>query len=345
SKDIAAAPHSSPVLQAFKALREIYPAHSIAATQGNILGFPGLLYSPLADAPLVSHTMFIPIARSGGGVKGALLDSIQFGAFTVAWDSYDFIVYVVNYPIGLGTTTTHIVLHEGPVEPARSLILNAGKWSQELHEEIWVYNQGYWQKDPALWTSVQKASWDAIIMKDEFKKAIQKDVYGFFKSEAVYKDLGVAWKRGLIMHGPPGNGKSITIKAIIKTCDALGFAPLYVKSFQNWAGEEAAMQDVFDKARQFSPCVIILEDLDALINDGNRSFFLNQVDGLQSNDGLLIIGTTNHFDRLDPGLSTRPSRFDRKYLFDDPDNEERALYAKYWQNKLRKNQEIEFPDA
>jgi transitional endoplasmic reticulum ATPase len=80
----------------------------------------------------------------------------------------------------------------------------------------------------------------------------------------------------------------------------------------DWAGEEVAMADVFNKARQLAPCVIILEDLDSLINDRNRSFFLNQLDGLERNDGLLIIGTTNHFERLDPGLSTRPSRFDRK---------------------------------
>jgi len=72
------------------------------------------------------------------------------------------------------------------------------------------------------------------------------------------------------------------------------------------------MADVFSKARQLSPCVVILEDLDSLINDRNRSFFLNQLDGLEGNDGLLIIGTTNHFERLDPALSTRPSRFDRK---------------------------------
>jgi len=72
------------------------------------------------------------------------------------------------------------------------------------------------------------------------------------------------------------------------------------------------MQDVFDKARQLSPCVVVFEDLDSLITDRNRSFFLNQLDGLSGNDGLLIIGTTNHFERLDPALSTRPSRFDRK---------------------------------
>jgi transitional endoplasmic reticulum ATPase len=77
-------------------------------------------------------------------------------------------------------------------------------------------------------------------------------------------------------------------------------------------GDEASMTLIFEKARSEAPCVVILEDLDSLITDRNRSFFLNQIDGLAGNDGLLIIGTTNHFDRLDPALSTRPSRFDRK---------------------------------
>lgn len=57
---------------------------------------------------------------------------------------------------------------------------------------------------------------------------------------------------------------------------------------------------------------MVLEDLDSLINDENRSFFLNQLDGLENNDGLLVIGSTNHYDRLDPAITKRPSRFDRK---------------------------------
>ena len=72
------------------------------------------------------------------------------------------------------------------------------------------------------------------------------------------------------------------------------------------------MSQVFAKARAEAPCVLILEDLDSLINDGNRSFFLNQLDGLEDNDGLLVIGSTNHYDRLDPAITKRPSRFDRK---------------------------------
>jgi len=114
-----------------------------------------------------------------------------------------------------------------------------------------------------------------------------------------------------------------------------GYSPLYVKSFKSngypqtslfpiadiqrstgWAGEEYAMTQVFGKARAESPCIVILEDLDSLINDQNRSFFLNQLDGLENNDGLLVIGTTNHFERLDPAITKRPSRFDRKLFVD-----------------------------
>ena len=108
------------------------------------------------------------------------------------------------------------------------------------------------------------------------------------------------------------------MKALMKECDAKGYAPLYVKSFKSWRGEEGSMEDVFSKARAMAPCVLILEDLDSLINDSNRSFFLNQLDGLEGNDGLLLIGSTNHFDRLDPALSGRPSRFDRKWCVCHP---------------------------
>ena len=79
-----------------------------------------------------------------------------------------------------------------------------------------------------------------------------------------------------------------------------------------YKGEEGAIADVFEKARQLAPCIMVLEDLDSLINDKNRSFFLNQIDGLVGNDGLLVLTTTNHAERLDPSLSERPSRFDRK---------------------------------
>ena len=57
-----------------------------------------------------------------------------------------------------------------------------------------------------------------------------------------------------------------------------------------------------------------------------------------------MVGSTNHLDRLDPGLAKRPSRFDRKYHFLDPNMEQRVKYCEYWQNKLSDNDDIEFPE-
>lgn len=60
---------------------------------------------------------------------------------------------------------------------------------------------------------------------------------------------------------------------------------------------------IFGKARQFAPCYLIFEDLDSLVTDSVRSYFLNEIDGLKSNDGIFIVGSTNHLERLDPGIS------------------------------------------
>ncbi|KAI9069256.1 P-loop containing nucleoside triphosphate hydrolase protein [Trametes sanguinea] len=329
-------------------LRKLYPDYSVvAAYDGNIqlLSFPGAVALPLAPSELISTVYFVPLARHLSKIPGVLVDQLSFGGFQVAWDKYDFLVYVVKYPLGFGQMTLHYILHKGSDAPSRALLLAAGAWSDQLHEEVLVFDSGFWQKSHSLWLEVQKANWEDVILKDQFKTALKKDIYGFFDSEELYKSLAIPWKRGLIMYGPPGNGKTISMKAVMKDCDTRGYAPLYVKTFRSWRGEEGSMTEVFTKARQMAPCVLILEDLDALINDGNRSFFLNQLDGLEGNDGILIIGSTNHFERLDPALNNRPSRFDRKYLFDDPDEEERTLYIQYWQNKLKNNKSISFPDS
>jgi transitional endoplasmic reticulum ATPase len=62
-----------------------------------------------------------------------------------------------------------------------------------------VYNQAYWRKDHGLWVEVQKADWNDVILKDEFKKTLKKDVYGFFTSEDIYKQLAIPWKVGRFM--------------------------------------------------------------------------------------------------------------------------------------------------
>ena len=114
---------------------------------------------------------------------------------------------------------------------------------------------------------------------------------------------------------------------------------LYVKS----APSTYAIRSVFSLARSFSPCLLILEDIDTIVTEQTRSYFFNEVDGLENNDGIMMVASTNHLDRLDPGLSSRPSRFDRKYLFPSPNKDERILYCEYWRNKLKGKPLVDFP--
>jgi AAA+ superfamily predicted ATPase len=130
----------------------------------------------------------------------------------------------------------------------------------------------------------------------------------------------------------PGNGKTHAIKALIH---ATGKPCLYIKTFEsdNWA-EETGIRRVFEQARAASPCLLVLEDLDSLVDDDNRSFFLKEMDGFASNAGILTIATTNHPGKLDPAILDRPSRFDRKYHFGLPERPERLAYIERWNQSL-----------
>lgn len=120
---------------------------------------------------------------------------------------------------------------------------------------------------------------------------------------------------------------------------------LYVRSLSSFGGPEYSINSIFSLARRTAPCYLVFEDLDSIVQDSVRSYFLNEVDGIKRNDGILMLGSTNHLDRLDPGISKRPSRFDRKYLFPNPNEPQRVLYAQYWQKKLESNKDVDFPDA
>lgn len=202
------------------------------------------------------------------------------------------------------------------------------------------------EKNKGLWRSVQDVSWDDVILDPAMKAKLIEDVQGFFDSQEMYQNFKVPWKRGVILHGVPGNGKTISVKALINSL-ALRPQPvqsLYVKSLDACSGDKWSLQQIFQKARRMAPCLLVLEDLDSLVTDNTRSYFLNEVDGLESNDGILIIGSTNHLDRLDPAVTKRPSRFDRKYHFKLPNEEQRIAYSQYWKQKFEGSTTVDFPE-
>lgn len=206
------------------------------------------------------------------------------------------------------------------------------QWSFEVRGEILVYQEGYFEKDKDLFDEIKGATFENLILRDSLKQEIQDDFTQFFESRETYERYGIPWRRGAIFTGPPGNGKTHTVKALI---NSLGRPCLYVRNFSSDDGtEQGNMSEVFKRARR-APTVVVLEDLDAMINQANRAFFLNELDGFRANTGVVVLATTNHPEKLDTAILDRPSRFDRKYVFNLPAEAERLAYIEKWNGELQ----------
>ncbi len=287
-----------------------------------------------------------------------------FAKYRYTWQDTEFLYYIASasnargYPVSyhfllsprsLNRDRDRDLTANHLTPAAEGLLQAASMWTSELHEEVYVFDSGHWSKSTALWKSTEAATWDDVVLDAETKRGLIEDIEGFFDSQELYAEFEVPWKRGVILHGLPGNGKTITIKALMAVLQhrAEPVPSLYVKSFEDMcSGPQYAIRGIFRRARRMAPCLLIFEDLDSLITDKTRSYFLNEVDGLEANDGILMVGSTNHLDRLDPAIRDRPSRFDRKYYFRLPGAAERAAYARFWKAKLdaRPRRRVEFPD-
>ena len=270
-----------------------------------------------------------------------LSESAGNGWYEVEWDGHRLEVLLVSWQQQFQQRATVWIVADSK-EIGQGFYVAISEWCAEVRGEIVVFEGGCWHKSRELFQSVQSANFDNLILTDTLKAEIQADFKDFFASRSHYEQYGVPWKRGVLFYGPPGNGKTHTLKALINW---LGEPCLYVKSFkpQRYETDHEMIRRVFDRARQTTPCLLVLEDLDSLIDASNRSFFLNELDGFASNTGIVVLATTNHPERLDPAILDRPSRFDRKYAFSLPTPEERLTYLRLWNE--RSKPEIRLSDA
>ena len=353
--------NSEVALQA--ALRDVHrPDHVtwIRSRDCDILGFAegGHAKASLSDGDdtyTAIRKYNIP-ARSLDEPQGSVTDKVLFARWQYEWNGRSVLCYKFRWVDNAWSTREYYAIvteaSNGNIVNnhctyTEDLIKTCGVWTQELHDEVYVYEDGYWEKNKTLFKAVSKASWDDVIIDPKMKADIIRDVGSFFGSRSTYSQYNIPWKRGIILHGPPGCGKTISIKALMNSVRQQKVANLYVKSFKasGCQSDQASIRQIFVKARAVAPALLIFEDLDSLVTEQLRSFFLNEVDGVEDNDGILIIGSTNHLDRLDTSITRRPSRFDRKFHFKAPGKQERALYAQYWQQKLQSNADIDFTDG
>ncbi len=154
--------------------------------------------------------------------------------------------------------------------------------------------------------------------------SVMTDIETFFTKETkkMYKSIDIPYKRGIIIYGDPGNGKSAMIREIIRTLNKRIVKIIINPSTRNIT---EVLSSLVEKMAG-KECIIVIEDIDSLITDYNRSEFLNILDGINSKSGIYFIGTTNYPDKIDPAFMNRSGRFDRTYEIGNPNEIVRRAY-------------------
>jgi len=313
--------------------RELSRLHSDKLIiEGAFYSFDLVEYAKAELCSIVCETSVFNKSRIDWGPSGEeFVEEPENGWFNVLWQGKLLDVLFITWTAE-GYRERHNWIIADDRETAEGFLRAVCDWSTEVRGEILVFDGGYWHKDQELFDTIKNANFDNLILPAELKSEIQEDFANFFGSREMYDKYRIPWKRGLLLIGPPGNGKTHTVKALINQSKQ---PCLYVKSFKScWGTDHDRIRSVFARARKTTPSIVVLEDLDSLIDDYNRAFFLNELDGFASNTGVVVVATTNHPETLDAAILDRPSRFDRKYYFNLPAPAERLAYIYSWNQSL-----------
>ncbi len=193
--------------------------------------------------------------------------------YDVDWDGRTLEVLVLTWSTGFHEQRFVWVIAEGEAM-AEAFFSEVSAWNAEVRDEVLVFDGGCWSKSDTLFKAIKNATFDNLVLAGTLKQEILDDLSRFFVTRETYESHGVPWKRGVLFVGPPGNGKTHAVKALI---NALDKPCLYVKSFQaEHMTEHDCIRQVFKKARKSAPCLLVLEDLDSLINQRRQPLVLPQ---------------------------------------------------------------------
>ena len=182
---------------------------------------------------------------------------------------------------------------------------------------------------------IPNVNWDDVGGLDELKDELREVIEWPIKHKEAFDYVDIETPKGILLHGPPGTGKTLIAKALATTTESNFISIKGPELLSKWVGEsEKGVREIFRKARQAAPCIIFLDEVDALVpRRGNGSSdshvtenvvsqILTEIDGLEELHNVLIIGATNRLDIVDEAL-LRPGRFDRIIEVTNPDSKGR----------------------
>jgi len=201
---------------------------------------------------------------------------------------------------------------------------------------------------------VPNVRWDDIGGLEDVKQELREAVEWPLKYPEAFMGLGITPPKGILLYGPPGTGKTLLAKAVANESEANFIAIKGPEVLSKWVGEsEKNIREIFRKARQAAPTVIFIDEIDAIAprrgTDVNRvtdrliNQLLTEMDGIQENSGVVVIGATNRPDIIDPAL-LRPGRFDRLILVPAPDEKARLEIFKVHTRKVPLAEDVDLKE-
>ena len=187
--------------------------------------------------------------------------------------------------------------------------------------------------------------------QDEAKESLQ-EVVDFLHNPGKYTGIGAKLPKGALLVGPPGTGKTLLAKAVAGEANVPFFSLSGSAFVEMYVGVGASrVRDLFKQAQQMAPCIIFIDEIDAigksreshLGGNDEREQTLNQLlaemDGFDTNKGLLLLAATNRPEILDPAL-LRPGRFDRRIIVDKPDLKGRVDVLKVHSKNVKMDETV-----
>ena len=189
--------------------------------------------------------------------------------------------------------------------------------------------------------------------EDEAKENLS-EIVDYLHNPGKYKEVGASMPKGILLVGPPGTGKTMLAKAVAGEANVPFFSMSGSEFVEMFVGMGASkVRDLFKQAKEKAPCIVFIDEIDAIgqKRDGRvggndeREQTLNQLltemDGFETNNGVIILAATNRPESLDPAL-TRPGRFDRRVPVELPDLKGREEILKVHAKKVKLDESVDF---
>jgi len=172
---------------------------------------------------------------------------------------------------------------------------------------------------------------DLLELPDDKMKSVVESIETFWNSESLFREHGFLWKRGIMLFGPPGSGKTSLLQQLSARIITRGGISLYSAT----PALDAQGLRILRKIEPKRPIVVMIEDIDAVVHRHGEAELLAMLDGELQIDNVVFIATTNYPGRLDRRLLNRPSRFDEVIKIGMPTAEARMAYLVAKNPKLK----------